>query len=127
MPKGMCPAGVTLNSEKTKPVALAVIELHLSEGISQSVSQSVRQSVSQYKISFNIYIFKFHSNFLKVFWVDLKTCLGLVYLTNTASLLSGKVKAGFWVMFFHGLYANLCGLYYIVLTFRDNNEAVLVR
>ena len=29
------------NSEKIKPVALAVIELHLSEGISQSVTQSV--------------------------------------------------------------------------------------
>ena len=30
----------TLNSEEIKPIALAVIELHLSEGISQSVSQS---------------------------------------------------------------------------------------
>ena len=29
------------NSEKIKPVALAVIELHLSEGISQSITCSV--------------------------------------------------------------------------------------
>ena len=29
-----------LNSEEIKPIALAVIELHLSEGISQIVSQS---------------------------------------------------------------------------------------
>ena len=35
----------TLNSEKFKPVALAVIELRLSEGISQSVTQSVENSV----------------------------------------------------------------------------------
>ena len=38
---------VTLNSAKIKPVALAVIELRLSEGISQSVSQSVSYSVSR--------------------------------------------------------------------------------
>ena len=36
----MCPAEATSNSRKIKPVALAVIELRLSEGISQSVSQS---------------------------------------------------------------------------------------
>ena len=35
------------NSEKIKPVALAVTELCLSEGISQLLSQSVTQSVSQ--------------------------------------------------------------------------------
>ena len=39
MPKGTCQAEVTSNSEKKKPLALAVIELRLSEGISQSVSQ----------------------------------------------------------------------------------------
>ena len=43
--KGTSRAEVTLNSEKVRPVALVVIELHLSEGISQSVSQSVTQSV----------------------------------------------------------------------------------
>ena len=41
MPKGTSQAEVTLNSETIKPVALAVIELRLSEGISQSVTQSV--------------------------------------------------------------------------------------
>ena len=45
MPKGTCPAEVMSNNEKFKPVALAVIELHLSEGISQSVAQSVETSV----------------------------------------------------------------------------------
>ena len=34
----------TSNGEKIKPAALAIISLHLSEGISQSVSQSVSQS-----------------------------------------------------------------------------------
>jgi len=39
----------TLNSEEIKPVALAIIELHLPEGHSQSVGWSVSQSVSQQK------------------------------------------------------------------------------
>ena len=34
MPKGTSQAEVTLNIEKIKPVALAIIELHLSEDIS---------------------------------------------------------------------------------------------
>ena len=46
MSKGTCLAKVTLNSEKIKPIALAVIELCLSEGISRLVTQSVSQSVS---------------------------------------------------------------------------------
>ena len=36
-----------LNSEEIKPVALAIIELHLTEGISQSVGRSVGRSVGQ--------------------------------------------------------------------------------
>ena len=41
-------APVMLNQhEKIKPIALAIIELHLSEGIKQLVSQSVSQSVSR--------------------------------------------------------------------------------
>ena len=40
MPKGMYLAEATLNSEILQPVALAIIELRLSEGISQAVSQS---------------------------------------------------------------------------------------
>ena len=41
MPKGTCPAEATPNSEKIKPIALAVIELRLSEGIIQFLSKSV--------------------------------------------------------------------------------------
>ena len=37
MPKGISRAEAMSNSEKIKPKALAVIELHLSEGISQSI------------------------------------------------------------------------------------------
>ena len=50
MPKGTCRAEATSNSEKIKPVALAVIEVRLSEGISQLLTyllltQSVENSV----------------------------------------------------------------------------------
>ena len=41
MPKGTFWAKVMLNSEKIKPVSLAIIKLHLSEGVSQSVENSV--------------------------------------------------------------------------------------
>ena len=63
MPKGTSRAEVTSNSEKIKPIALVVIELCLTKGISQSKE--------------NIF-FKFRGNFLKAFRVDLKACLGLV-------------------------------------------------
>jgi len=36
---------LTSNSEKIKPVALAIVELQESEGIRQAVSQSVENSV----------------------------------------------------------------------------------
>ena len=39
MPKGTGQDEATLNCEKIKPVALAVIELHLSEGITKVVSK----------------------------------------------------------------------------------------
>jgi len=39
--KGTSQDEATLNSEEIKPVALAIIELCLSEDLSQSVSQSV--------------------------------------------------------------------------------------
>jgi len=45
MPKGTSRAEAMLNSEKIKPVALAIIELCWSEGIRQLVSQSVSQSI----------------------------------------------------------------------------------
>jgi len=41
MGKGTSQAEVTWNSEKMKSVALAIVELCESEGISQSVSQAV--------------------------------------------------------------------------------------
>jgi len=44
--KGTSQAEVALNSEKIKPVALAIIELCLTEGISQAVSRLVGWSVS---------------------------------------------------------------------------------
>ena len=50
MPIGTSRAEAMLNVEKIKSVALAVIELLLSEGI----SQSVRQAVSQWKLPFNL-------------------------------------------------------------------------
>jgi len=97
MPKGTARAEATSNSEKIKPVALAVIELCWSEGISWSVSQLVSR--------------KFCGNFLKAFWVDLKACLGLFYLTNSIPSSSGKIKAGFWVILHRGPRLLLCPYY----------------
>ena len=45
--KGTSRNEAMLNSEEIKPVALGIIKLHLSEGISQSVGRSVGQSVSR--------------------------------------------------------------------------------
>ena len=45
--KGTPPDEAMLNSEEIKPVAIAIIELHLSERISKRGSQSVSQSVSR--------------------------------------------------------------------------------
>jgi len=45
MLKGTSQAEATPNSEKIKPVALAVIKLCWSEGIRQLVSQSVENSI----------------------------------------------------------------------------------
>ena len=47
MPKGTFRAKVTSNSEKIKPIALAVIELHLSEG--SQLRQSVEKYIKNYK------------------------------------------------------------------------------
>jgi len=65
IPKGTSQAEATSNSEKIKPVALAIIELCWSEGIRQLVSKSVSPSVNR----------KFRGNFLKAFHVNLKACL----------------------------------------------------
>ena len=45
--KGTSPDEVTLNCEEIKAVAIVVIELCLSEGISKGVNRSVSQSVSR--------------------------------------------------------------------------------
>ena len=99
MPKGTSRAEATLNSEKIKSMALAVIELRLSEGTSRSVRQSVRQSVR--KILLNNFL-KFHSNLLKAFRVDLKACLGLVLPNEYCLIVVKEIEAGFWMMLFRG-------------------------
>jgi len=86
MPKGTSPAEATSSSEKIK---LAHIESCLTVGISQA---AVRHSEEN---SINKKGLKFRGNVLKEFWVNLKTCLGLVYLTNTAPLSVRKIEAGY--------------------------------
>jgi len=76
MAKGTSWAEAMSNSKKIKPVALAIVELRRSEDIRQSVRQLVSQSVEN---SVKYFFLKFCSNFLKVFRVDLKVCLGLVF------------------------------------------------
>ena len=44
IPKDTCRAEVTSNSEKIKSIVLAVIELHLPEGMPEGISQSGSQS-----------------------------------------------------------------------------------
>ena len=63
-----CQAEVTSSSTKIKHIALAIIELHLSEGISQSVNQSVSQSSSR---KFHCLKKKFLCNLLEAFQVAL--------------------------------------------------------
>ena len=109
IPKGTSRAKTMPNSEKIKPVA--IIELHLSEGSSQCVSQLLSQSLTR---KFHLmFCFKFHSNLLKAFRVNLKAFLGLV-LPNSS--LSGKVRLVFSkLIFFHEPCSHLCGPYYTVL------------
>ena len=55
MEKGTSRDEVTLNSEEIKPIALAVIELRLPEGISQIIIQIPSQIVSQSVEKFDKY------------------------------------------------------------------------
>jgi len=87
MAKGTSWAEATSNSEKIKPVAIAIVELRESEGIRQAVSRSV-------KVSLNNFFKKFCSNFLKAFRINLKAFLGLVFLTYTATSLCKE----FWLV-----------------------------
>jgi len=77
---------VTLNSEEIKPVALAISELCLSEGINQSDSQSVENSVKY--------------NFFKNSKATLCKGLELIkHLAMPAMLSQSKYLAGLWVRF----------------------------
>jgi len=72
MAKGTSWAEATLNSKNIEPVAVAIVKLRLSEFVwREAISQSVENSVK----------LNFFSNFLKVFWVNLKAWF---YLANTA-------------------------------------------
>ena len=84
MPKGMCPPKAMSNSEKIKPLALAT-RYHMSV---------IKNSVKKF--------FKFHSNLLKAFRVDLKACLGLV-LPNQYCLIIIRENCG-W--FFGGVFVG---------------------
>ena len=71
-----------MNREEIKPIALAVIELCLSEGVD-----------SQQKNLLNKKNFKFHSKLMQRFTVDLKTFLGLA-MPNQCSMLSESKYLG---------------------------------
>jgi len=91
VPKGTSRAEAMSNSEKIKPVALAVIELCLTEGISQAVSQK--------KILLN-------KNSMATFWgaflVDLKACLHLVLPNQYYHIVVWEIEAGFRVILLRG-------------------------
>jgi len=79
---------VTLNSEEIKPVAITIIELRLSEGISQSVSQQ--------KNLLNRTFLKFHNNLMQWFRVDLKTTLGLAKPIQYSQTVRKQISSWFW-------------------------------
>ena len=74
---------------KIKPVALSIIELHLSEGISQLLSQSVAQSLclrtAKNSISRHFRLIR------KLIWAQF-------HLINTTPSLSVKIEVSFWVI-----------------------------
>ena len=78
MPKGTSWDEAMSNSEKIKPIALAVIELCFPEGIGQEGRQAGRQAERQSVENFTEYFFKFHNNLSEAFRIILKTLLGLV-------------------------------------------------
>ena len=65
MPKGTSRDEATSNSEKVKPIALAIIKLCLPEGIRQAVENS-------------IFFLNFVTNLLEAFRIVLKALLYLV-------------------------------------------------
>ena len=89
MPKYTSQAKATLNREKINPITLAIIKLHLSEGISYLVSQLLSLSVENSAKQL------FCSNFLKTFWVDLRACLALVPINQYCPIVLWEIKAGY--------------------------------
>jgi len=77
MPKSTSQAEATSNSEKIKPIALAVIELCLTEK-------------------------KFQGKFLKAFQVNLNACLDLVLANQYYPIVVWGVEAGFQVILLCG-------------------------
>jgi len=78
----------TLNSEEIKLVAIAIINLRLSEGISQSVSQQ--------KNLLNRKFLKFHNNLVQWFRVDLMTFLGLTMPNQCSQTVRKQISSWFW-------------------------------
>ena len=72
----------------TPMVAIAIIELRLSEGISQSVSQQ--------KNLLNRKFLKFHNNLVQWFRVDLKTFLGLAMPNQYSQTVRKQISSWFW-------------------------------
>jgi len=89
MSKGTSLAEAMSNSEKIKPVALAIIVLRLSEGTSHLLRQSVEISVESFKSRHSVESFKkkIRSNVLKAFRVNLKVCLSLVLSNQYCSII----------------------------------------
>ena len=83
MAKGTSRDKATLNSEEIKAVTIAIIKLHLSEGIIKSVRQTIENSVKQ----------EFHMTFVEDFMVDLKIFLGLAMPNQSCpdELVSGDI------------------------------------
>ena len=71
MQKGTSWDEATLSSENNNPIALAIIELHLSEGIRQAGSQSL-------KIPLNIFFYKVCTNLLEALRAILRALMGLI-------------------------------------------------
>ena len=101
MPNSTSWAEATLNSEK-------------NQGRSLTSYACLKASVS-YLVSYLLnFFFKFHSNLLKAFRVDLKACLVLGLPNQYYLIIIWENEAGFCVMFFHGPHLLLCGPYYTI-------------
>jgi len=102
--KGTSRAEATSNGEKNEPVALAIVEVRRSEGISQSVSQ---------KIPLDEKFLKFCSYLLKAFWVN----LDLVLPNQYCHIVKWENWGWFWGIFCCRPRPHLCGPYYTVLLY----------